>query len=263
MQISRLSSFNYTNSTCFTPPSKDGVIEATRLASPPNTQRVGNALFQGDVAVLTSEGINLSQRELHSLARRHVIEHRGLPGGDSFLFVERLLHEHITKKSPYEEDRLKCPIYILEEFLKTMLTLPEIETMKEAREDGARWVQEAFLLLKQYRPYFYRSLFRESESESESILSTSEVSESIHEGADRFLAMWPSKPTGGSPCYYKELGLQPNASQDELRTAYEAMTKKLQDLGDSQGLTRLSIVWKVLGKPTERAKYDMAKGHSS
>jgi hypothetical protein len=41
MQISRLSPFNYTNSTCFTPPSKDGVIEATRLASPPNTQRVG------------------------------------------------------------------------------------------------------------------------------------------------------------------------------------------------------------------------------
>jgi hypothetical protein len=104
------------------------------------------------------------------------------------------------------------------------------------------------------------------QSNPEPIPSASEVQAFIKDGVGYFLARLegvPSQPTGGSTCYYGVLGLQPGASQNELRTAYEAMTENLRAQGNSEGLARLKIVWEALGNPSERSKYDKAKGHSS
>jgi hypothetical protein len=104
------------------------------------------------------------------------------------------------------------------------------------------------------------------QSNPELIPSASEVQAFIEDGVDHLLETLGgglSQPTGGSTCYYGVLGLQPGASQNELRTAYEAMTENLRAQGNSEGLARLKIVWEALGNPSERSKYDKAKGHSS
>lgn len=62
--------------------------------------------------------------------------------------------------------------------------------------------------------------------------------------------------------YYRTLGVQPGASQDDLKKAYRALAKKYHpDLhpGDQEAETRFKEVneaYEVLGDPDKRKEYD-------
>lgn len=63
--------------------------------------------------------------------------------------------------------------------------------------------------------------------------------------------------------YYRTLGVQPGASQDDLKKAYRALAKKYHpDLhpGDQEAETRFKEVneaYEVLGDPAKRKEYDV------
>ncbi len=80
--------------------------------------------------------------------------------------------------------------------------------------------------------------------------------------AEQETALLPSTEGAGpklkvDPGLYAILGLDPGASDDEIRTTYRRMASKLVAGGyDNQALKQLNHAYEVLGNPVRRADYD-------
>lgn len=60
---------------------------------------------------------------------------------------------------------------------------------------------------------------------------------------------------------YDDLGMAPDASQDELRRAYRGLARRLHpdlngDPGTEERMRRINEAWAVLGEPASRRRYD-------